>query len=381
MAARLPAGPPPGPIRPSIGDIIARAPWSSLEVHIDGLQGRVETAIRESHGLRQRYREELLRDDPQLAEQVRRPSPSALQSAQKLLSNGTVAAADGTVSAVPLLSGSKIQVGVVIVFNRGEVVDLVTRVFEHEMVSQGGSARGHFADLRKARAVSNLVSRAVMLFGERRLLLDHEADWRLIHGELIPHELRTGAGRPDQNLPPTFGLINGYIASRHFIAVSEGTGDLDILNAAVLLEPGEYIVIRSLKDTLETFLEGDSQTGQARANFSQRDERLFRDFIAHAGPQVAVVLVRAGSKPFILECHNDCVEEAVALFMADSTWSRGIGSGSAAAVRGFPFHIDLADQVAGTLFSGSDFERYVESRLVTMDVEQALFDIDARRTR
>jgi len=85
-----------------------------------------------------------------------------------------VAAADGTVSPVPLPSGSKIQIGVVIVFNRGEVVDLITRVFEHELVSVGGSARTFFSELRKARKVSNLLSRAVMLFGERRLLL-HQA--------------------------------------------------------------------------------------------------------------------------------------------------------------------------------------------------------------
>jgi hypothetical protein len=381
MVATQGGGPPPGPIRPSISDIIARAPWSNLEVHLNGLQARVETSIANSHDLRRRYREELLANDPQLAARIRRPSQSAMERARRLLQTGTVAAADGTVSAVPLLSGSKIQVGVVIVFNRGEIVDLVTRVFEHEMVNSTGSARAFFAELRKARSVSNLVSRAVMLFGERRLLLDEQADWRMIHGELIPHELRTGAGRPDQNLPPTFGLINDYIASQCFIAVSEGTGDLDILNAAVLLEPGEYLVIRSLTDTLTTFLEGDTETGQRRANFSDRDERLFREFIAAAGPQVAVVLVRAGFKPFLLECHSDRVEEAVALFMADSVWTRGIDPTGSAAVRGFPYHIDLADQVAGTLFKGSDFERYVESRLMSLGIDQGLFDIDARRTR
>ena len=67
-----------------------------------------------------------------------------------------------------------------------------------------------------------------MLFGERRLLLDHEADWRLLHGELIPHELRTGAGKPDKNLQPTFDLTNSYINTEKFIAVSEASDDIDI---------------------------------------------------------------------------------------------------------------------------------------------------------
>jgi hypothetical protein len=50
-------------------------------------------------------------------------------------------------------------------------------------------------------------------------------------------------------------------------------------------------------------------------------------------------------------------------------------------MRGFPYHIDLADQVAGTLFKGSDFQRFVEARLFELGTEAALFDLDARRTR
>ena len=50
-------------------------------------------------------------------------------------------------------------------------------------------------------------------------------------------------------------------------------------------------------------------------------------------------------------------------------------------MRGFPFHIDLADQVARTLFKSSDFRSFVENRLMTMSVEQGLFDLDPRRTR
>jgi len=372
---------PPGPIRPSIKDIIGKAPWSPLEAHLDGLRERVDTSVREAHHLRARYREELVRDQPELLGMIQRPSDQAMEQARSLLQGGSVAAADGTVSAVPLLSGSKIQVGVVIVFNRGKVVDLVTRVFEHDLARSGNSATEFFTQLRKARTVSVLVSRAVMLFGERRLLLDQETDWRMLHGELIPHELRTGAGRPELNLPPTFDLIHEYIKTEQFIAVSESSGDIDILNAAVLLEPGEYLVIRSLTDTLTTFMNGDPETGQGRANFEKPDIERFRRFIETAGPQVAVVLVRAGSKPFLLECHQKRVDEAVALFMADSLWTRGIGADGAGAVRGFPYHLDLADQVAGTLFKGSDFARFVESRLMSLGVDEGLMDIDARRTR
>ncbi|MNN99618.1 hypothetical protein D3C81_2193060 [compost metagenome] len=55
--------------------------------------------------------------------------------------------------------------------------------------------------------------------------------------------------------------------------------------------------------------------------------------------------------------------------------------GSAFTIRGFPYHIDLADQVARTLFKGSDFRNFVEARLFELGLEAGVFDIDPRRTR
>jgi hypothetical protein len=70
------------------------------------------------------------------------------------------------------------------------------------------------------------------------------------------------------------------------------------------------------------------------------------------------------------------------MFLTDALWTRGLASdGSAFTVRGFPFHIDLADQVARTLFKGSDFRNFVESRLFHLGFEAGIFDLDARRTR
>ena len=372
----------PPPTKPSINELLNSAPWVPLEEHLDHLRQRVDRSISTAHELRERYRDELLAQQPQLAAQIRRPTPAALSTAEQLFKTGTISAVDGTISPVPLLAGSKIQIGVVIVTNRGDIVDLVTRVFETEITNTSATATEFFNSLRVTRSISNLLSRAIMLFGERRLLMNHPTDWRFLHGELIPHELRTGAGRPGQNLRPTFDLINEYIRSEKFFAVSEASDDIDILNAAILLEGGEYIVIRSMTETLTSFLEGDSETGQARANFIKPDERRFREFIAEAGPKVSVVLVKAGPKPFLLECHSDHIEEAVAMFLTDALWTRGLPrDASAFTVRGFPFHIDLADQVARVLFKGSDFRNFVESRLFDLGIEAGVFDIDPRRTR
>ncbi|SET15756.1 hypothetical protein [Anaerobranca gottschalkii] len=372
----------PDTLNTSIADVLNSAPWQPLELHLNKLKERIDASLNASHALRVKYRKELLADNPDLVNKISRPSESSLQLAQNAFKSGIIAASDGTVSPVPLLAGSKIQVGVVIVSSRGDVVDLVTRVFETELISNAKTAREYFSNLRNARSISNLLSRAIMLFGERKLLFDHYADWRFIHGELIPHELRTGAGKPAKNLPLTFELMYKYIESKNFIAVSEASDDIDILNAAILLQPGEYIVIRSLQDSLNTFLYGDSDTGQAAANFIDSDKKRFREFIASAGPKVAVVLVKAGIKPFLIECHVDKIEEAVSMFLIDALWVRGLAvDGSDFSIRGFPFHIDLADQVARTLFKGSDFRNLVETCLYECGIEAGLFDIDPRRLR
>lgn len=371
-----------GDNRPSILQVLEKSPWTNFEEHLDDLKDRVDNSVKKTNILRQKYREELLQANPDLMQSIKKPSQESLDRAQRLLISGTVAASDGTISPVPLLGGSKIQVGVVIVFNKGLVVDYVTKIFEAEITQQASSAMEYFQNLRGTRKISNLLARAIMLYGERKLLLEHDADWRIMHGELMPHELRTGAGRPKQNLPPAFKIIHDFIDKRNFIAISEASDDIDILNAAILLEPGEYIYIKNLTDSLNLFLNGDETTGQARANFVKEDERKFREFIQNVGDKISIVLVKAGNKPFLMECPSDQIEESVALFLADALWTRGFDiHGSSFTARGFPYHIDLADQVARTLLKGSDFQNYVESRLFDLGIESGFFDIDPRKTR
>jgi hypothetical protein len=268
------------------------------------------------------------------------------------------------------------------VTNTGESVRLVTRVFEHELTAAGDSAREFFDNLRKVHGSSNLASRALMLFGERQILLAQEADWRMIHGELIPYELRTGVGKPENNLPPVFDLIRRYVADQRFIAISESPEDIDVLNAAIVLEPGEFLELRTLRDDLTIFLDGDADGGTTRAGFNNKDRDTFRGFITEVGPEVSILLVKAGHRPFLLECHRDRVEEAAALFLSDALWTRGLpDEGAAATARGFPFHIDLADNVARTMFKGGEFRSFVEARLMELGVEQGIADLDPRRTR
>lgn len=369
-----------GNSRPTIRQVLHNSPWTNFEEHLNDLRERVDNSVKKTNSLRLRYREDLIRNNPDLVNKISRPSSEQLENAKKLLLTGTVAASDGTISHVPLLGGSKIQVGVVIVFNKGEVVDYITKIFEAEITQDTGNAIDYFQNLRGTRKISNLLARAIMLYGERRLLLDHAADWRMMHGEILPHELRTGAGRPQDNLQPAFDLVYELLEKKNFIAASEASDDIDILNAAILLESGEYIVIKDLTDVLTQFLDGDDI--QAGANFNHNDRNKFREFIQRVGNKISIILVKAGNKPFLIECHSEQIEESVSLFLADSLWTRGFDiEGSSLTIRGFPYHIDLADQVARTLIKGSEFQTFVESRLFDIGIESGFFDIDPRQTR
>ena len=140
----------------SLADIVSVAPWVALEHHIDRLRERVDASVLASHERREQLRAEILKNIPDVKSRIRRPPPEKMAWAKGLLRSGIVAASDGTFAAVPLLSGSKIQVGVVIVTNTGDSVRLVTRVFEHELTTTGDTAREFFENLRKVHGSSNL---------------------------------------------------------------------------------------------------------------------------------------------------------------------------------------------------------------------------------
>ncbi|MEW9553317.1 hypothetical protein [Nonomuraea sp. NPDC050783] len=144
-----------------------------------------------------------------------------------------------------------------------------------------------------------------------------------------------------------------------------------MLNAGIVLEPGEFIELRTLADDLTGFLDGDERAGTNRAKFT-----------AEVGPEVTALLIKAGHRPFLLECHRERVEAAAALFLADALWTRGLpDTGAPVTARGFPFPIDLADNVARTMFKGGEFRAFIETRLMELGVEHGLTDLDPRRTR
>src|SRR5439155_20800442 len=98
----------PQPTKPSINELLDSAPWVPLEEHLDHLRQRVDHSISTAHELRERYRDELLTQQPHLAARIRKPSVTALNAAENLFKTGTISAVDGTISPVPLLAGSKI---------------------------------------------------------------------------------------------------------------------------------------------------------------------------------------------------------------------------------------------------------------------------------
>src|SRR5207247_3586915 len=134
--------------------------------------------------------------------------------------------------------------------------------------------------------------RAVMAYSERELALRRPEQWKFVHGELMPYELRTGLGRT-KALPQCLQLGSKLITNEHSIGVVEVSEDIDLLNAVEMLDKFEYLDARPLDHDLEQYLYGipdpDNPSQKLRgAHFNDTDEKQFEQFIKDYGSQVKV---------------------------------------------------------------------------------------------
>src|SRR5207247_3667081 len=131
--------------------------------------------------------------------------------------------------------------------------------------------------------------RAVMAYSERELALRRPEQWKFVHGELMPYELRTGLGRT-KALPQCLQLGSKLITNEHSIGVIEGSEDIDLLNAVEMLDKFEYLEARGLDHDLEEYLKGtlDPDTGQRLrgAHFNENDEKRYQDFVDEYAKQI-----------------------------------------------------------------------------------------------
>jgi hypothetical protein len=162
--------------------------------------------------------------------------------------------------------------------------------------------------------------------------------------------LLAGAGNPDvaiESIKVLRRLIEGH---RKFVYVSSESGDRHYLSFGQALRPLEYLVLGTLNERIEDFVEDIRYAGKPTVDDRWDGKPLrpeewvirFRDEVAS---QVLVGVFRASAlaPPQVFYAHRDHFELAAAVAIADSVLLPD---------RGFPMLIDLADRACKSVYGG-----------------------------
>ena len=181
-----------------------------------------------------------------------------------------------------------------------------------------------------------------MAYAERAVLLERsEAVWRMGHGVPTPYELVTGSGMPDL-LRVSLDLLKRLVLEhRRFVFIPSSTTARELLTIGNALQPMEYAIIDTYRDTLDR-IAGGHYRGQEWGGL----RTAVADFVNECGSKIAVGMYRTSklSPCQMFYCHADLAHEAALIAMADSVLQEH---------RGFPMLIDLADRICRTTF-GTD---------------------------
>lgn len=281
-----------------------------------------------------------------------------------LLFNGGVACCDGTVQVHDTLALTVHQIGVCLVAYTGNQGSWSTRLFRRDLREDKGDPVATMQALLERRArraglnqpdrrdgLSELAQRSVMSYAEAAVLLDHsDAVWRLGHGSPAPYQLLAGGGDPDMVIESIKVLSRLIDEHRKFVYVSSESGDRDYLQFGQALRPLEYLIIGTLDDRINDFVEA-SHFGRKPTVDAKWDGSLLTPaqwvlrFQNEIASQVVVGVFRASAiaPPQVFYAHRDHFEMAAAVAIADSVLLPD---------RGFPMLIDLADRACRSVYGG-----------------------------
>jgi hypothetical protein len=285
-----------------------------------------------------------------------------------LLFNGGVEACDGTVQVHDTLALTVYQIGVCLVSYCGNQGGWSTRLFRRDLREEHDDPvgdvmavlewRGQRAGLNqpdRRDGLSELAQRAVMSYAEARVLTRvSKAPWRMGHGSPAPYQLLAGAGNPDVMIESVKVLRDLIAGHEKFVFVSSESGDRDLLTLGQALCPLQYLIVGTLYERINDFVEGVSFSADVTVDDRWDDTRLtpakwvmrFRDDVAS---QVLVGVYRASwlAPPQVFYCHREHFPIAARIALADSVLLPD---------RGFPMLIDLTDRACKSVYGGGSLK-------------------------
>ena len=344
-------------------DLDTWRPGADLVEMYERLEREIAEAVRQEGGYAKRIRAEIF---PRLKGRLGAPPGAGVYRASvekledvhaKLLFNGGVEACDGTVVTHDTLPMTITQIGVCLVSYQGDQGSWVHRMFRRDLRTTGKNPVDETLELLERRRqrsavdqesqrdrISSLARRGIMAYAERAALLDRsKAVWRMGHGVPTPYELVTGSGMPDL-LRSSIELLRRLVLDhQRFVFIPSTTNARELLTIGNALQPSEYAIIDTYKDTLDRIASGHYR-GQEWVGL----RRAVEEFVEECGPKIAIGMYRVSklSPPQMFFAHIDRAHEAVLIAMADSVLQEH---------RGFPMLIDLADRLCQSSFGADTF--------------------------
>lgn len=276
---------------------------------------------------------------------------------RKILFNGGVEASDGTVVSHDTLPVTITQIGVCLVSYKGDQGSWVHRLFRRDLrtastrnpvdetmeLLENRRRRGAVNQVGTRDRLSDLARRGIMAYAERAVLLDKaDAQWRMGHGSPTPYELVTGSGMVEL-ASTSVALMRRIIEHERFVFVPSSTSARELMTIGNALNPLEYAIIDTNRDTLEKIASGHYR-GEGWRDVGEA----VQDFVEECGSKLVIGMYRASklAPAQMFYAHVDHAHEAALIALADSVLQEH---------RGFPMLIDLADSVCATSFGADTF--------------------------
>jgi hypothetical protein len=283
-----------------------------------------------------------------------------------------VEACDGTVQTHDTLALTVYQIGVCLVSYCGNVGSWSTRLFRKDLRAEHQNPVDEVMELltrRHQRAglnqpdrrdgLSELAQRAVMSFAELKVLTDEATKpWRMGHGSPAPYQLLAGAGNPDVMIESVKVMRRLIAEHKRFVFVSSESGDRDLLTLGQALRPLEYLIVGTLEERLDRFVESLRFSSRVTVDDRWDDplapEKWVRRFQSDIASQVLVGVFRASgmSPPQVFYCHRDYFRIAARIAIADSVLLPD---------RGFPMLIDLVDRACKSVYGGGSLKEMADA--------------------
>jgi len=340
--------------------LASKLEWKPYEKYILSEDAEITEDAALSLQASENFREKILQS-AKVKDRIHRPRGTEL--AEQLLKSGQVAGIDGTLSAYPTATGARCRIGVVAVTYAGqsfaEAVYISSLHLADQDLEDPVQLLEEAEELAKA---SRLLFKALMLYKERELALQRPEKWKLIHGPLVPLEMRLGRLGVSGALKANLELAEKMLKRGNIAGVMSSTSRLRLLNLGYLLRPGEYIPAAKAS----AFMKAEKR------RLTREEERLLDWFIEQHGDEITVSVYKAGSKAYVFEAPANQVDEAASIIIADS---RHTG------MKGFPLLLDYADKVASTLLSAEEFKQKFEQQLLRAQGLEAIMSFDERRMR